>query len=67
MTGPVGAVGLGLIGAGDVSAQYLESLLGYPDVAVVGVADLDVERPGRWHPRTASGSAARWLTLRGRT
>lgn len=29
---------------GDVSAQYLENLLGYPDVAVVGMADLDVER-----------------------
>jgi len=40
----VGAVGIGLIGAGDVSAQYLASLLGYPDVAVVGIADLDVER-----------------------
>jgi predicted dehydrogenase len=41
MTGPVG---VGLVGAGDVSAQYLQSLLGYPDVAVVGVADLDVDR-----------------------
>lgn len=39
-----GPVGIGLIGAGDVSAQYLENLLGYPDVAVVGMADLDVER-----------------------
>ena len=44
MTGIRVPVGVGLIGAGDVSAQYLESLLGYPDVAVVGVADLDVER-----------------------
>jgi predicted dehydrogenase len=35
---------VGLIGAGDVSAQYLESLLSYPDVTVAGVADLDVER-----------------------
>jgi predicted dehydrogenase len=41
MTGPVG---VGLVGAGDVAGQYLESLLGYPDVAVVGVADLDVGR-----------------------
>jgi predicted homoserine dehydrogenase-like protein len=39
-----GPVGIGLIGAGDVLAQYLENLLGYPDVAVVGMADLDVER-----------------------
>jgi predicted dehydrogenase len=39
-----GPVGVGLIGAGDVAGQYLPSLLGYPDVFVAGVADLDVER-----------------------
>ena len=39
-----GPVGVGLIGAGDVAGQYVPSLLGYPDVFVAGVADLDVER-----------------------
>jgi predicted dehydrogenase len=63
MTGPVG---VGLVGAGDVAGQYLESLLGYPDVAVVGVADLDVERARRVaaaHGIGFAGTVAQLLDL----
>jgi predicted dehydrogenase len=41
MTGPVK---VGVIGAGNISDQYLRNLVGYPDVEVVAVADLDLER-----------------------
>lgn len=41
MTGPVG---VGLIGAGVISNQYLENLTRAPDVRVVMVSDLDPER-----------------------
>lgn len=41
MTGPVG---VGLIGAGVISDQYLSNLTTFPDVRVVRVGDLDVER-----------------------
>lgn len=41
MTGPVG---VGIIGAGVISTQYLEHLSTYPDVRVLFVADLDVAR-----------------------
>ncbi len=37
-------VGVGIIGAGNVSSQYLPSLLSYPDLDVRGIADLDVSR-----------------------
>lgn len=39
-----GPVGVGIIGAGNVSGQYLPSLLRYPDLDVRGIADLDVAR-----------------------
>jgi predicted dehydrogenase len=39
-----GPVGVGIAGAGNVAGQYLPSLLGYPDVVVRGIADLDVPR-----------------------
>lgn len=39
-----GPVGLGIVGCGNISDQYLKTLAGYPDVEVVGVADLDVGR-----------------------
>ena len=42
MTG--GPVGVGLIGAGFISDTYLENLGRFPDVKLVAVADLDVER-----------------------
>ena len=35
---------VGVIGAGNVSDQYLPTLLSYPDVRVRGIADLDVGR-----------------------
>ncbi len=37
-------MGVGLVGAGNVAGQYLDSLLSYPDVVVAGVADLDAGR-----------------------
>ena len=38
------AVRIGLIGAGNVSDQYLRTLLTYPDIHVRGIADLDLDR-----------------------
>jgi predicted dehydrogenase len=38
------AVRVGLIGAGNVSDQYLRTLLTYPDIEVRGIADLDPDR-----------------------
>ncbi|WP_236062490.1 Gfo/Idh/MocA family protein [Actinacidiphila acididurans] len=40
----VGPVGVALVGAGVISDQYLTALTAFPDVQVLGVADLDVER-----------------------
>jgi predicted dehydrogenase len=37
-------VGVGLIGAGVISDAYLENLTRFPDVRVLGVADLDIGR-----------------------
>jgi len=39
-----GPVGVGVIGAGVISTQYLQHLTTYPDVKVLFVADLDTER-----------------------
>jgi predicted dehydrogenase len=39
-----GPVGVGFIGAGNISDEYLTSLTAYPDVTVVGVADIDLDR-----------------------
>jgi predicted dehydrogenase len=39
-----GPVGVALVGAGVISAQYLGNLTSFPDVRVLAVADLDVER-----------------------
>ncbi|MDP3209469.1 MAG: Gfo/Idh/MocA family oxidoreductase, partial [Rhodoglobus sp.] len=39
-----GPVGVGVIGAGNISTQYLDNLTTFPDLDVVFVADLDVER-----------------------
>ncbi|MGW4396338.1 Gfo/Idh/MocA family protein [Amycolatopsis nivea] len=37
-------VGVGVVGAGFISDTYLENLTAFPDLRVVGVADLDVSR-----------------------
>jgi predicted dehydrogenase len=39
-----GPVRVGIIGAGNVTGQYLPSLRSYPDIEVAGIADLDVAR-----------------------
>jgi predicted dehydrogenase len=39
-----GPVGVALIGAGNISGQYLRTLTAFPDVRVLGVADLDTDR-----------------------
>ncbi|MDQ1530517.1 MAG: hypothetical protein QOE37_622 [Microbacteriaceae bacterium] len=39
-----GPVGIGVIGAGVISTQYLSNLVTFPDVRVLFVADIDVER-----------------------
>ncbi|MDX6354435.1 MAG: hypothetical protein QOF98_1338 [Streptomyces sp.] len=39
-----GPVRVAIVGAGDISDQYLTALAGYPDVAVTAVADLVPER-----------------------
>ena len=39
-----GPVGIGLIGAGMISDQYLTNLTRYPDVTVLRVGDLDPDR-----------------------
>ncbi len=43
MTG-TGRVGVGLIGAGTISDEYLRNLTGFPDLEVLFVADLDEAR-----------------------
>ena len=39
-----GPVGVGLVGTGMISDQYLTNLTGYPDIRVVVLGDLDTER-----------------------
>lgn len=39
-----GPVGVGLIGAGNISSQYLKNLSSFPDVRVLAIADLIEER-----------------------
>ncbi|MEP6478544.1 MAG: Gfo/Idh/MocA family oxidoreductase [Rhodoglobus sp.] len=45
MTG-TGRVGVGVIGAGVISTQYLENLTTFADIEVLFVADIDLERAG---------------------
>lgn len=44
MSAATGPVGVGVIGAGVISTQYLESLRTFADVRVLFVADLDLDR-----------------------
>ncbi|PJJ70993.1 putative dehydrogenase [Diaminobutyricimonas aerilata] len=39
-----GRVGVGVIGAGVISSQYLDNLTQFPDVEVLFIADLDLDR-----------------------
>ena len=39
-----GPVGVAVVGAGVISRQYLDNLTAFPDLRVLAVADLDVER-----------------------
>lgn len=41
-----GPVGVAIVGAGVISNAYLRTLARFPDVRVLGVADLDMERAG---------------------
>jgi predicted dehydrogenase len=43
-TGPSGPVGVAIIGAGNISSEYLKNLMAFPDVDVRFVADLLPER-----------------------
>ncbi|MBN9631699.1 MAG: Gfo/Idh/MocA family oxidoreductase [Actinobacteria bacterium] len=38
------ATGVGIIGAGNISDEYLRSLTAYPDLRVIAIADLDLDR-----------------------
>jgi predicted dehydrogenase len=44
MSNRTGRVGVGFIGAGVISTQYLENLTTFPDIDVRFIADLDLER-----------------------
>lgn len=44
MTNGTGRVGVGVIGAGVISSQYLDNLTNFPDLEVRFIADLDAER-----------------------
>ncbi|MEW9554668.1 Gfo/Idh/MocA family protein [Nonomuraea sp. NPDC050783] len=61
-----GPVGVALVGAGVISGQYLRNLTSFPDVRVLGVADLDTERAAavaREHGVPVSGPLATVLGL----
>ncbi|KAA9151788.1 Gfo/Idh/MocA family oxidoreductase [Microbacterium lushaniae] len=57
MTGRTGPVGVGVIGAGVISDQYLGNLTRFPDVEVRAVADLDVARAAAKAQQYGVGSA----------
>ena len=54
-----GRVGVGIIGAGMISEQYLENLTRFPDVEVVVIGDIDTAR--------AAASAEKWGVARSGT
>lgn len=43
-TGKTGPVGVGFIGAGNISDQYLTNMVTFPDVKVLFIADIDLDR-----------------------
>ena len=50
-----GPVGIAVIGAGNISTQYLGNLTRFPDVRVLAVADIDEARAAQ---AAADGSAS---------
>lgn len=61
-----GPVGVALIGAGVISTQYLKALSTFPDIRVLAVADLDVERAraaAREYGVPAAGDVASALAI----
>lgn len=44
MTGATGPVGVGIVGAGVISDEYLRNLTSFPDIAVRYVSDVDLPR-----------------------
>ncbi|NEA05027.1 Gfo/Idh/MocA family oxidoreductase, partial [Streptomyces sp. SID10116] len=64
--GGAGPVGVAVVGAGVISAQYLSTVSRFPDVRIVAVADLDEERAAavaRTHGIPVSGGPADVLAL----
>ena len=64
-----GPVGVGVVGAGKISEQYLPNMLSFPDLAVRCVADLDVDaarRQGEQHGIEACASVERAARARRR-
>ena len=61
-----GPVGVAVVGAGNISGQYLTNLTRFPDLAVLAVADLDEARAATAaaeHGVPASGSLAEVLAI----
>ncbi|MFC4111475.1 Gfo/Idh/MocA family protein [Nonomuraea zeae] len=61
-----GPVGVALVGAGVISGQYLNNLNAFPDVRVLGVADIDTDRAAevaREHDVPVSGTLATVLAV----
>ena len=61
-----GPVGIAVVGAGVISEQYLTNLTSFPDLRVLGVADLDVvraEKVAREHGVPVSGDVESVLAL----
>jgi predicted dehydrogenase len=44
VSAPTGRVGIGVIGAGVISSQYLDNLTTFPDLEVRFIADIDLDR-----------------------
>jgi predicted dehydrogenase len=61
-----GPVGIAVVGAGNISTQYLRNLTRFPDLKVLAIADLDVDRAAAAAAEygiPASGSLAEILAL----
>jgi predicted dehydrogenase len=59
-----GPVGVGVIGCGNISNEYLTTMAGFPDLRVVGVADLDrsrAEAQAAWYGIGFAGGTAELL------